>query len=159
MATNQTTYTASLAAAVAGMLANGENKNVISRTVQDSGGIGFGKAAFRGTLDHGITATPAANTFMGISLIDPAQQATPAAPTADLYARYQSVPLLTNGVVWVAAGVAVADGEQVYVTSGGVFTNVATSNVIIPNAVFDATIGAAGLVPVRLGAPSVIPAA
>lgn len=150
----QTDYINAIPQGFPGMVVNGETSNRISRTIEDVGGIGFGKAAFRGTGDRGITATPTANKFMGISLIDPALQIQPGG-TVDTFPRYSSVPLIDKGVVFVNASVAVNDGEQVYVTSGGLFTNSSSGNVLLPNAVFDATIGAAGLVPVRLRASSV----
>ncbi|NBC37355.1 hypothetical protein GTZ99_12420 [Novosphingobium sp. FSY-8] len=66
MAELQTTYTDTIAAAYPGMIANGESGNRISRTCETSAGIGFGKAVFRGSGDHGcvltqtLTATSAA---------------------------------------------------------------------------------------------------
>lgn len=57
MAEVQTTYATDLAVGYPGMVANGGNSTRISRTVENSGGIGFGKAAFRGAGDHGIVAT------------------------------------------------------------------------------------------------------
>lgn len=53
----QTTYTETVAPAYPGMVANGETSNRFSRTVENSGGIGFGKAAYRGSGDHGCIAT------------------------------------------------------------------------------------------------------
>lgn len=59
MAVNQTTYSDNLAPAYAGMIANGEVGNRISRTCEDAGGLGFGKAAYRGADDHGCTGVQA----------------------------------------------------------------------------------------------------
>jgi hypothetical protein len=132
----------------AGMLANGETQNRISRTIEDAAGIAFGKAAFRGSGDHGVTGTPAAATFMGIVIAD-AGQVPGVGETADTIAQYRTVSLLQQGVIYVSASVAVADGDQAYVTSGGAITNVSTSNTAIP-AKFDATIGAAGIVALRV---------
>lgn len=57
MAEVQTTYTDSIAAGYAGMIAMGAgNGNRISRTIESSGGIAFGKVAFRGAADHGCLA-------------------------------------------------------------------------------------------------------
>jgi hypothetical protein len=53
----QTTYTETVAAGYPGMVANGETSNRISRTVENSGGIAYGKAAYRGSGDHGCIAT------------------------------------------------------------------------------------------------------
>src|SRR5690349_8273301 len=119
MAEVQTSYTSTIPSGFAGMVANGETSNRITRTVEDAGGLAFGKAAFRGSGDHGVTGTPAAGTFMGITIAD---QTLPlsASRTADKYNRYDSAALLNEGVVWVVAGEAVADGDAAYVTSAGV---------------------------------------
>jgi hypothetical protein len=146
--TVQSSYSTSIAAGFAGMVMNGEESNRISRTIEDSAGIAFGKAAFRGSGDHGVTLTPAAATFMGIVIADSGQ--VPASgETADTVAQYGTVGLLIEGVIYVSASVAVADGDQAYVTSAGLITNVSTSNTAIP-AKFDATTGAAGIVPLRV---------
>ena len=57
MSTLQTSYSDTVPASYAGMVANGETSNRISRTVENSGGIGFGKVAYRGSGDHGCIAT------------------------------------------------------------------------------------------------------
>jgi hypothetical protein len=146
--TIQSSYSSTIASGFAGMLANGETQNRISRTIEDAAGIAFGKAAFRGSGDHGVTLTPAAATFMGIVIAD-AGQVPGVGETADTIAQYQTVSLLTEGVIYVSASVAVADGDQAYVTSAGLITNVSTSNTAIP-AKFDATTSAAGIVPLRV---------
>jgi hypothetical protein len=146
--TIQSSYSSTIATGFAGMLANGETQNRISRTIEDAAGISFGKAAFRGSGDHGVTLTPAAATFMGIVIAD-AGQVPGVGETADTIAQYQTVSLLTEGVIYVSASVAVADGDQAYVTSAGLITNVSTSNTAIP-AKFDATTSAAGIVPLRV---------
>ena len=53
MAELQTTYTDTIAKGYAGMIANGETGNRISRTCETAAGIGFGKAVYRGSGDHG----------------------------------------------------------------------------------------------------------
>lgn len=66
MAEVQTVYNDFPANGFAGMIANGETSNRISRTIETAGGIGFGKAVYRGANDHGclaaqtLTATSAA---------------------------------------------------------------------------------------------------
>lgn len=146
--TVQSTYSATPAVGFAGMVANGETSNRISRTVEDSAGIAFGKAVFRGSGDHGVTATPTAGTFMGIVIAD-VGQVPGLGGTADTLAQYTTAALLLEGVIFVSSSVAVADGDQAYVTPGGAITNVSTSNVAIP-AKFDATISGAGIVPLRV---------
>lgn len=56
MAELQTTYSDTIAVGYAGMVANGETSNRITRTIEGAAGIGFGKAAYRGSGDHGCVA-------------------------------------------------------------------------------------------------------
>lgn len=74
MAEVQTSYSETVNAGYPGMVANGETSNRISRTCEDAAGIGFGKAVYRGSNDHGcsgsttLTAAPsedAGNTGTG----------------------------------------------------------------------------------------------
>jgi hypothetical protein len=158
MAVAQSTYSASITAGYPGMVANGETSNRISRTVEDSGGIAFGKAAFRGSGDHGITATPTEGAFVGVTMIDPAITPVPGGAAADIIPRYASAPLLDMGVIWItAAAVSIADGDAVYVTSGGAFTNVVSTNIPIP-ATFMDTAASGGLVRINVK-PTIMPAA
>lgn len=145
MAVLQTTYTDQVAPGFPGMVANAETSNRITRTIEDAAGIAFGKAAFRGVGDHGCTATPTAGAFLGITIAHEvlAQLAT---STADVFPQTASVPIMTLGVIWATAGATVADGDQVYVTPGGAFTNVSTSNVILPGWFFDTTAASGSLV-------------
>lgn len=146
MATYQTTYDDYLAAGYAGMIANGEEGNRISRTCEDAAGIGFGKAVFRGTDDHGCTATPAAGVgaFLGITIAHEALAILPGADT-DEYPQYENVPILTSGVIWVTVGEDVTDGAQAYVTSGGAIVDTSTSNTILTGWFFDTTAANGGL--------------
>lgn len=145
----QSTYTSNIPVGYPGMVANGETSNRPSRTVEDAAGIAFGKAAFRGAGDHGITGTPAAGKFMGIVIADLGQQPVPGGVAADIMPQYSSAALLRFGEIWVTAGAAVADGDQVYVTPGGAFTNVPTSNIAIP-AEFDDTVASGAMVRLRV---------
>lgn len=145
MAAYQDTYTALRPVGYAGMIANGETSNRISRTIEDAAGVAFGKPVFRGAGDHGVTATPSA-ALMGITIANYA--APPVAATgvqADLYTQYSTAGILTQGVIWVQSSVAVADGDQAYVTAGGLLTNVSTSNTILTGWFFQDTLSAAGL--------------
>jgi hypothetical protein len=146
--TIQSSYATGYANGFPGMVANGEESNRISRTIEDSAGIAFGKAAFRGSGDHGVTATPAAGTFMGIAIAD-AGVVAPVGGTADVYPQYASVALLNEGCIYVTVGASVADGDAAYVTSAGVITNVSTSNTTIP-AKFDETVASGGVCRLRV---------
>jgi hypothetical protein len=146
--TVQSAYPATPAVGFAGMVADGEVSNRISRTVEDAAGIAFGKAAFRGTGDRGCTGTAAAGKFLGIVMAD-AGQVPGIGETADTLAQYKTAALLNEGVIYVSASVAVNQGDAAYVTSAGLITNVLTSNTAIP-AKFDGTIASAGIVPLRV---------
>jgi len=140
----QTVYTDAPVKGFPGQVRNGETSNRISRTVEDAAGLAFGAPAFRGAGDHGVTGTPSA-AFMGWVIADHGEQVMPGG-TADTVAQYNTAALMTLGSIFVTAGVAVADGEQVYVTAGKVITNVAAGNTIIAGWFFDETIAAAGIV-------------
>ena len=146
MATVQSTFPSTIPVGYAGMVANGETANRITRTVEDVAGIAFGKAAFRGSGDHGVTATPAAGTFMGVVAAD---HALAAGGTADTVPQYSAASLLNEGVIWVTAGANTTDGAAVYVTAGGAFTPTSSSNTAIP-AVFDDTAASGALVRLRV---------
>lgn len=142
----QTTYDAVRPVGYAGMIANGETSNRISRTVEDAAGVAFGKPVFRGVGDHGAIAAPTAAALLGITIANYA--APPVAATgvqADIYTQNSTAGILTQGVIWVQSSVAVADGDQAYVTAGGLLTNVSTSNTILNGWFFQDTLSAAGL--------------
>lgn len=145
MAELQTSYTDQIAPAVAGMVANGETSNRVSRSNEDATAIAFGKAVFRGTGENGCTATPTAGQLLGISIANSGLALLPG-QTADAYPQYEAVNILALGAIWVTAGATVAKGDQAYVTSGGVITNVSTSNTILPGWFFDHAASSAALV-------------
>jgi hypothetical protein len=147
--TIQTNYAEGYARGVPGMVGNGEKSNRISRTVEDAAGIAFGKAAFRGVGDHGVTATPAVGTFMGITILDRGIVPTTVSGAVDVYPQYSTAGLLNEGPICVTVAVNVSDGEAVYVTSAGAFTNVSSGNTAIP-AVFDETVASGGICMLRV---------
>jgi len=119
MAELQTTYATTLASGYAGMIANGETSNRITRTNEDSAGIGFGLPVYRGSGDHGCTATVGTlATFLGWTIATSAQGYT-ATADADEYAQYDSAAILTSGAIYVAVKGAVTDGAAITVGTGG----------------------------------------
>jgi len=119
MAELQTTYATTLANGYAGMIANGETSNRITRTNEDSAGIGFGLPVYRGSGDHGCTATVGTlATFLGWTIATSAQGYT-ATADADEYAQYDSAAILTSGAIYVAVKGAVTDGAALTVGTGG----------------------------------------
>ncbi|PPU32148.1 DUF2190 family protein [Xanthomonas sp. CFBP 7912] len=143
----QTNYPDVQPAATLGMQATMLPATIISRDVEDVAGIGFGKAAAQGAAAKGITVFGGANLkYVGITLLDRS------ATGLDLFPQRASARVMTKGDVWVAAAVAVAAGDPVYITAAGAFTNVATSNTAITGARWDTSTTAAGqLAVVRLG--------
>lgn len=129
----QNTYLTDYARGFPGMLADGSTQNRISRTVEDSAGIGFGKACFQGATDHGVTATPGTK-FMGVTIADvgviPFASGGPIA--SDTFPQGATASLLDMGNIFVTAAVSVTPEQPVYVTSAGLFTNVASGNTAIP---------------------------
>lgn len=118
MAELQTTYATTLANGYAGMIANGERSNRITRTNEDANGIGFGQPVYRGSGDHGCTATVGTlGTFLGWTIATSAQGYT---STADIdeYAQYDNVAILTSGAIYVAVKGAVTDGAALTVGTG-----------------------------------------
>ncbi len=135
----QDTYSESIRPAVPGQLVDSSPKTLISRTVEDANGIGFGVPAYQGTRDKGIKNAGTANQFVGITVRERSLRAE-----ADGFKQYDSARLITEGPVWVAAPGAVTAGGTV--TLGGV---------LIPGARYDTSTTAAGqVVQVRLGVVS-----
>ncbi|QOV95258.1 hypothetical protein [Novosphingobium sp. ES2-1] len=115
----QTSYTGTVAKGYAGMIANGETSNRISRTVEDSAGIAFGKPVYRGSGDHGCTATVGTlATFLGWTVATSAM-APVAGQDADEYQQYDTATIITSGAIYVAVKGAVTDGAALTVGTGG----------------------------------------
>lgn len=119
MAELQTTYGESFAKGFAGMVANGETSNRITRTIEDAAGIAFGKPVYRGTGDHGCTGTVGSlATFLGWA-IGHQGQAFVAGQTVDTYPQYENVPIITLGAIYIPVKGTVADGAAITVGTGG----------------------------------------
>jgi len=141
----QTTYSATHARWVEGMVLNSEPTVIVSRVAEDVEGIGFGKVCVQGTLDNQVVDSEITVKFCGIAVLDPTQP-------ADTYAQYSTVAVMKKGVIVVQATVAVAVGDPVYyVPATGVLTNVASGNTIIAGAQWDTSTSGAGLAALRLG--------
>lgn len=142
----QTSYPSRPAAAYEGMAADQTPATILSRIVETPEGIGFGRAAFQGARDEGIAASGA--VFRGIVLAD--RNARPSPNGADLFAKGETAPLMTSGAVWVVTASAASAGAPAYVTPAGAVTATASGNAPIPNALFDTSAPAGGLVRLRL---------
>ncbi len=119
MAELQTTYTDTVAKGYAGMVANGETSNRITRTCEDSGGIAFGAPVYRGSGDHGCTGTVGTlATFLGFAIAN-SGQALIAGQDADEYQQYDNVAIMTSGAIFVNVKGAVTDGAALTVGTVG----------------------------------------
>lgn len=122
MAEVQTSYTDSIAVGFAGMIAKGAgNDNRISRTIENSGGIAFGKVAYRGSADHGAVATQtlaAAGTQQAGNTGTATISATPTVAAPAKLGRYKVIQLVAGAT----GEVAVFDPNGVQVGSGVVGT-------------------------------------
>ena len=146
MAIYQSDYTIANPVGYAGMVANGETSNRISRTVEDATAIPFGRAVFRGAGDHGVTQTQTGQ-FLGITIANYAAGAAPTGVQADVYPQYSTAGIMTQGVIWVVAGEDVTDGAQVYAAAaGGALVDTSTSNVILTGWFFQDTVASGALV-------------
>lgn len=145
MAEVQTVYNDFPANGFAGMIANGETGNRISRTAESA--MAFGVPVYRGTGDHGCTdVVGTAATFLGISIAHEALQPL-AGETADNYQVNDNVAILTKGVIWVTAGEAVTDGAQAYAdATTGAIVDTSTSNILLTGWVFDQTAASGAIV-------------
>lgn len=115
----QTTYTDDLVRGYAGMVANGETSNRITRSVEDAAGIGFGVPVYRGSGDHGCTATVGTlATFLGFTIATSAQ-APVAGQDADEYQQYDNAAIMTDGAIFVEVTGSVADGAAITIGTGG----------------------------------------
>ncbi len=140
MATVQDTYNTAPAIGYAGMVANGETSNRISRIVEDAAGLAFGKFAWRGSGDRGAILVPTAGTILGVCIADHGNTLVPGGlASADIVPQGRSAALMTKGAIYILTGEAVTDGAQVYVTSAGAIVDTVGSNIIAPGWFFDDT--------------------
>ncbi|QDC37094.1 structural cement protein Gp24 [Sphingobium fuliginis] len=119
MSVLQSNFTETVAKGYAGMVANGETSNRITRTVEDAAGIAFGKPVYRGSGDHGCTGTVGTlSTFLGWAIATTAL-ALPVGADADEYQQYDNAAILTGGAIYVDVKGAVTDGAAITVGTGG----------------------------------------
>lgn len=149
----QSTYNETMDAARAGMRANMEPVDLISRTVETAAGVGFGKVVQQGTADKGCKSDLSgmtAQTYVGITMRE--RGVRPETPNA--FAQYESALIMRKGVIWVEVAVAVTPADIVTVTlaSGAIGkTAVGAGVVAIPNARWESSTSGAGLAMLRLG--------
>ena len=118
MAELQTTYSDTVAKGYAGMVANGEEGNRITRTLETAAGVGFGQPVYRGSLDHGCTATVGTlATFLGFTIAH-AGQPLLAGQDSNEYHQNDNVAILVAGAIYVTVTGAVTDGAAITIGTG-----------------------------------------
>jgi hypothetical protein len=152
----QTTYVERITQAVAGMVADMTISNIDTRSVETVAGIGFGLACGKGVDDKGVVLGATLTTdFVGISVRD--ITLPPPAAVPEVYARYASAGILTEGDIWAIVGVGgVVDGGIVtYVKTTGVLGSVAAdaNNFLVIGGRWMTTAAAGQLAVVRLTGP------
>lgn len=146
----QTSYSETLRPGVPGQIANMIPATLISRTVEDAAGVGFGLAVTQGADDYGCSAFGTGDTaILGITVRDRSLDAN----NPDEFGEGDSARVMTKGAVWVTASVAVNAGDPVYVipATGAFAKTNASSAVQIAGARWDTSTTGAGLAIVRLG--------
>lgn len=142
MSTLQTSYRRSDTTPTPGQIIDRQLAQSASPLVEGDP-IAAGKAAFAGSDDANVTATPS-DRFAGIVYRDQFN-----APSAgDEYTEGATVPVAMDGVIAVPVAGSVAKGAQVYSTAEGDLTSSAADNFEMRGARFDAT--GSGVVPLRL---------
>lgn len=114
----QTDYVDDYAKGFAGQIANGETKNVISRTCSDAAGIAFGAPVYRGATDRAATATVGTlASFYGWAVADKTL-GIDVGHDADEYQEFDNVSILTQGAIFVNVVGTVNDGDALTVGTG-----------------------------------------
>ena len=138
-------YKSELDVGVAGAIANTENKNVISRTVQGATGIPFGVAVVQGTADKTVRVpTTGDDTFVGVALLD----RTARDLTFGGFVQNETARVLDKGVVWVEVTEAVSAGDAAKVDlTTGKFNK---SGAAFAGAIFDTSAASGALAQLRI---------
>lgn len=136
------------AAGIVGRRANMEEWNTVTRLAQ-VGTLGFGVPVQRGTAPDQITTFTTGN-FLGITEADMTVVSGAVGSPAVFPVGYNT-PVCNMGVIWGNAAAACTAGTPVYwnATEGG-YQSASASGTLVPNAEFDSTAAADGIVKIRL---------
>lgn len=144
MAVLQSTFSEDIPGGFAGMEADGELSNIISRNLEGSTDCEFGRPVYAGTADKGCTLTVSAD-LLGFAVAQKGLPVTADRP-ADVYAPGDTVAIKNRGMIWVNCATDCANLAQVYVTSAGAVTKTSSGNTAATGWFFEDTLSAAGLV-------------
>lgn len=146
MAVLQSTFVEDTGVGYAGMEADGELSNIISRTLEGTDPCPFGSPVYRGADPKGCDLTPEADKLYGFALANPGLPLT-ADRDAGTYAPLDTIRIKERGKLWVDCSTAATQGQPVYVTTGGDVSNSSGGgNIAATGWVFEDTITGAGLV-------------
>lgn len=133
MAIPAVSYSRDTAKGYPGMIATTEPHFITSMIVgASSSDIPFGRGVIYATAEDTVALPAAIGKFAGVAVADrtiPFEQ-------GEVFKAYDQISVMKNGSIWVTALVAVAQGDPVYMTPTGTFTNVSNSsaNQLIENA-------------------------
>jgi hypothetical protein len=141
----QTNFAEDYAKGYAGMEADGELSNIITRTLEGATDAPFGIPVYRGAADKGCTLTVSA-ALLGFAIAQKGLPVTADRP-ADHYAPGDNVAIKERGKIWVYADGACTDGAQVYAkTATGVVSPASGSGTAATGWFFEDTTTGPGLV-------------
>ena len=143
MPTVQSTYADNIAAGYKGAIVNEEPRTLISRTVEDSGGIDFGLAVMQGSNDKGCVVCDATD-FLGVTVRDQSVEAS----DPDTFEYQSEARIMTMGVIWIANSGGVAAGDPVVALADGALGT--GSSPIVMNARWETTAVDGALAQLRL---------
>lgn len=124
MAAVQTSYSERQRKAVAGMIANMDDVQRVTRICATAAGIGFGLAVSDSTGRKDAVLGGALTSFLGATIRDNTLVVRASGGDVDEYQQYENMGVLRQGSIWVTAGAAVARGDAVnYNATTGVFSN------------------------------------
>lgn len=136
----QTTYSATMAVAYEGMLADLEPKEVVSKVAEGSA-IGFGLAVNQGTSDN--EAELGGTAVIGITVRSLDRESS---PSVVQYAQYETMAVLKRGYIWVAIENTGAPGDVLYSddTTGAIGTGAPGAGQTALSGTLESTVASAG---------------
>ena len=132
MGTVQSDYADNVAVGYLGAIANQEPRNLISRNVEDSGGIDFALAVMQGSEDKGCVVGDGTD-FLGVTVRDQSVEAN----DPDTFEFQSSARIMTEGVIWVENSGGVNAGDPVVALADGRLGT--GSSPVVENARWDTT--------------------
>jgi hypothetical protein len=137
MAVTQSNFGETYEKGYAGMEADGELSNIVTRTLEGAAACAFGRPVY--------SLTVAADELVGFAIADKTLPVT-LERAADTFAPRDNIGVKERGKIWVPSTTAANKDQPVYVTPAGAITNVAGANIEASGWVFDDTIATAGVV-------------